>query len=262
MDKLKYMKIIFFIFFTLFANFLVAQESKIVAHRGGVNWGPENTITTFLIAIDKGVNYIEMDVRQTKDGTFILMHDKDFSRTTNGKGLVSELTIDEIKNFDAGSWYNMKFKNERIPTLREVLRAIDGKVLPDIDFKDGDPAALVQLLEEEGFLNGRPLTLYSGNHQLIAEIQKLTDKILVRPSIKTSYQDLKENLNPPIVNLSWRKFSSKLQKEIRASNAKTFVNCLFVSNRKRAIKKAVKLKPDFIQTDKLDFLIKQLERLK
>jgi glycerophosphoryl diester phosphodiesterase len=243
-------------------QFIAAQHTpiKTVAHRGGVNWGPENTISTFLIAAQKGVNYVEMDVRQTKDGEFVLMHDRNVSRTTNGNGMVSELTLEEIKKLDAGSWYSSGFKNEPVPTLREVLRAIDGKILPDLDFKAGDPKALVQLLEEEGYLDGRPLTLYSGNHELISGIQALTDKILVRPGIKSSYEELATSLNPPIVNLSWRKFTPKLQQQINNDGRQTFVNCLFFSNRKRPIRKAIQRGADFIQTDKVDYLLKKLNK--
>lgn len=235
-----------------------SQDIKVVAHRGGVNWGPENTIACFQIAIQKGVDYIEMDVRQTKDGVFVLMHDKSVARTTNGSGQVKDYTLAALKELDAGSWYSEAFKGEKVPALREVLQAIDGKVLPDLDFKAGDPQALVALLQEEGYLDGRPISLYSGNQELIKEIQALTDKILVRPSIKTSYQELVEHLNPPIVNLSWRKFSPKLQAKILADERYCFVNCLFTSNRKRPIKKAVARGANFIQTDKLDYVLKLL----
>lgn len=114
--------------------------------------GPENTLACFEIAIQKGVDYIEMDVRQTKDGVFVLMHDQSISLTTNGSGKLEDKTWDEIKDLDAGSWYSEDFQNEPIPTLREVLQAIEGKVLPDIDFKAGDPEALIKLLEEENYL--------------------------------------------------------------------------------------------------------------
>lgn len=256
--KLKF----YFILAILLLGFqcIIAQNIKTVAHRGGVNWGPENTISTFLIAAEKRIDYVEMDVRQTKDGEFILMHDKDVSRTTNGTGLVKEMTLEEIKKLDAGSWYSKEFKGETVPTLREVLQAIDGKVLPDLDFKDGDPLALIALLEEEGYLDGRELSLYSGNHELLAQIQSLTKNISIRPSIKSTYKDLSANLNPPIINLSWSKFSPKLQSEIHSDNTKTFVNCLFTANRKRALRKAVKLAPNFIQTDKLDYLLELLAR--
>lgn len=250
------MKHFFLLPFLLVAT-LFAQDIKVVAHRGGVNWGPENTLATFEIAITKGVDYIEMDVRQTKDGVFVLMHDKTINRTSNGSGTLSDLTWDEIKDLDAGSWYNQSFAGEQIPRLDEVLQRIDGSVLPDLDFKAGNPAELVALLDKHGYLDGRPLTLYSGNHELIKEVQSLTDKILVRPSIKSNYEDLAASINPPLVNLSFKKYKAN-HTAITADNKMCFVNCLFLSNRKRAIKKAVKMKADFIQTDKLDFLLKLL----
>lgn len=241
------------------ANF--AQDIKVVAHRGGVKWGPENTLTTFKIAIDKEVDYIEMDVRQSKDGVFILMHDKDVSRTTNGSGLVKDLNLEELKKMDAGSWYNKAFKGETIPTLKEVLQLIDGRVLPDIDFKEGDPVALLKLLKEEGFLDGRQLTFYSGNQEYLQKVQNLSSTILIRPSIYSTYEDLRLTLNPPIINVSWRRFSLELLQGTKTDEKKIFVNCLGASNRRIAIKKAVKLEPSFIQTDKIDFLIKTLGRI-
>ena len=252
--------VIYFIQFLSSVNLLFAQDIQVVAHRGGVHWGPENTLATIGIAIDKGVDYIEMDVRQTKDGVFVLMHDQSVSRTTNGSGNVSELSWDEIKDLDAGSWYSDEYTNEPIPKLRDVLKAINGKVLPDLDFKSGDPKLLVQLLKEEGFLDGRPLTLYSGDPQLIKEIQQLTDQIRVRPSIKSTYGELLSSINPPIVNLSWRKYSRKIQQRMNLDGKLSFVNCLFFANRKRPIKKAIQLGANFIQTDKLDFLLDQLNR--
>lgn len=250
------MRLLILLYLCLF-SFLNAQDIQVVAHRGGVNWGPENTLATFEIAIAKKVDYIEMDVRQTKDGVFVLMHDKTIDRTTNGMGPINELTWDEVKDLDAGSWFGDSFVGEKIPKLSDVLIAIDGRILPDIDFKAGDPTKLVKLLEEHGYLDGRPLTLYSGNHDLIKQVQSLTDKILVRPSIKTSYKELAESLDPPLVNLSFKKFKAH-QDEIEADDKLCFVNCLFLSNRKRAIKKAVKREADFIQTDKLDYLLKLL----
>jgi hypothetical protein len=132
--------------------------------------------------------------------------------------------------------------------------------LPDLDFKSGDPKLLVQLLKEEGFLDGRQLTLYSEDPQLIKKIQLFTDQILVRPSIKSTFKELLFSVNPPIINLSWRKYSRKIQQKISDEDKLSFVNCLFLANRKRTIKKAIQLGANFIQTDKLDFLLNKLDR--
>lgn len=71
---------------------------------------------------------MEMDVRSTKDGVLISLHDADVKRTANGKGLARDLTLDEIRKLDAGSWFDPKYKDERIPTMREILELGKGKI--------------------------------------------------------------------------------------------------------------------------------------
>ena len=75
-------------------------------------------------AVSLGAHMIEFDVRMTKDGHLVIMHDKTVDRTTNGKGLVRELTLKQIKELDAGSWKSEKFKGERVPLLSEALAVI------------------------------------------------------------------------------------------------------------------------------------------
>src|SRR5689334_18176083 len=86
----------------------------VVAHRGAKNVAPENTIAAFDAAADAGANYVELDVRPTKDGELILMHDATVNRTTGGKGAVRDLTFAEIRALDAGN-------GQKVPTFREAL---------------------------------------------------------------------------------------------------------------------------------------------
>lgn len=87
-----------------------------LAHRGASGYAPENTLAAFDKAIELGADMIETDVRQTKDGHLVLFHDPSVKRTTNGQGLVSELTLAELKALDAGSWFGREFAGQRIPT--------------------------------------------------------------------------------------------------------------------------------------------------
>lgn len=237
-----------------------ASEIKVVAHRGANRWAPENTIAAFLKAAEMGADYAEMDVRQTKDGIFIIMHDADVKRTTNGSGKVSDMTLEEIKKLDAGSWFAEEFTGEKVPTLREVLQAIDGKILPDLDFKAGDPEQLIALLEEENYLNRGAVTLYTGNWELAKQVKELSEgKIMVRPSPKGDLEYLLQYLDPPIVNLSMRAFSPKVSREIQKRGSQSFVNCLFMADKEKNIRKAIKAGVNFIQTDSLDILIELLK---
>ncbi|MFE4898724.1 glycerophosphodiester phosphodiesterase [Peribacillus butanolivorans] len=107
-------------------------EKKIVniAHRGASGYAPEHTIPAYQLGEQMKGDYIEIDLQMTKDGKLIAMHDEKVDRTTNGTGLVKDLTLAEIKKLDAGSWFNekypqfakTKYKGLVVPTLEEVFK--------------------------------------------------------------------------------------------------------------------------------------------
>lgn len=110
----------------------------IVAHRGFSGVAPENTMIAFKKAIEVGSDMVELDVRLSKDGEVVVIHDETLERTTTGKGRVTEKTIEELKTLDAGSKFHPSFSGERIPKLREALELAKGKVLVNIELKVGD----------------------------------------------------------------------------------------------------------------------------
>lgn len=115
-----------------------------VGHRGARAYAPENTLTSFRKAIEIGVDAIEFDVRRTKDGRIVVIHDADVKRTTDGEGLVSELTLKEIKSFSAE-------QGEKIPTLEEALDFIDKKVKMIIELKEvGTEEDVTSAVKERG----------------------------------------------------------------------------------------------------------------
>jgi glycerophosphoryl diester phosphodiesterase len=100
-----------------------------VGHRGARAYEPENTLRSFKKAVELGVDAIELDVRKTKDQEIVVIHDADIKRTTNGSGLVSDLTLQQIKTYSTE-------KNEKIPTLAEALDFIDKKARVFIELKE------------------------------------------------------------------------------------------------------------------------------
>ena len=102
---------------------LAADRPIVVAHRGASVEQPENTIEAFEAAIEAGADAVEFDVRLTADGVPVVMHDPDVSRTTGGAGLVSEITVAEIRKLG-------------IPTLEEALACLAGRVAADIELKN------------------------------------------------------------------------------------------------------------------------------
>jgi len=115
---------------------------EVTGHRGAAGLEPENTLRSIRRAIDLGVDRVEIDVRVTKDGHLVVIHDETVDRTTNGHGYVKDLTFSELRRLDAG-------KGERIPTLEEALRLTRGKVILQIELKVAEATEpTVHLIEE------------------------------------------------------------------------------------------------------------------
>lgn len=109
------------------------------AHRGGLEKDfPENTIPAFQEAVRLGAQMIEFDVWRTKDGALVVIHDRTVDRTTNGRGAVSDLTLEQIKQLDAGIRIGPKFAGTRIPTLEEALDVMPRNVWLNIHIKGSD----------------------------------------------------------------------------------------------------------------------------
>lgn len=104
----------------------------VVAHRGDWRNAPENSLQALQFSIDMGVDMVEIDVRETKDGELVLMHDTTIDRTTTGKGLVKEWTLDSLKTLHLRDGLGIATPH-KIPTLKEALELMKGKVLVNID---------------------------------------------------------------------------------------------------------------------------------
>lgn len=106
-----------------------------VAHRGASAYAPENTIAAFDLAVDMKADYIEIDVQRSKDGELVVIHDTTVDRTTNGTGKVGDLTFEQLRSLDAGSWKGEQFEGEQIPTFEEILDRYRGKIGIFIELK-------------------------------------------------------------------------------------------------------------------------------
>ena len=105
---------------------------KIIGHRGAAGLAPENTLSSIKKAYKSGLVFIEIDVKVTKDNIPILLHDDTIDRTTNKLGKCSNYNFDELSNLDAGSWFNKKYKNEKILSLVDCIKFVNKKKIPNI----------------------------------------------------------------------------------------------------------------------------------
>ncbi|MFP3509820.1 glycerophosphodiester phosphodiesterase [Peribacillus sp. SIMBA_075] len=148
-------------------------ERKIVniAHRGASGYAPEHTIPGYQLGEQMKGDYIEIDLQMTKDGRLIAMHDEKVDRTTNGTGLVKDLTLAEIKKLDAGTWFNekypqlakKKYEGLTVPTLEEVFMKFGRQANYYIETKSPDvypgmEEELLQVLKENKLVDSKGRT--------------------------------------------------------------------------------------------------------
>ena len=150
---------------------------KIIAHRGGRDWAPENTLAAFRQSLDIRVDGIELDVQRCSTGELVVFHDEDLSRTTNGVGLVAHSSLDEIKRLSAGRWFDRSYADEKVPLLQEVLDLVDGKCVLHIEIKntpieyEGIEEELLELLS--GYSHRDKVVVSSFDHPLLARLHAL-----------------------------------------------------------------------------------------
>jgi glycerophosphoryl diester phosphodiesterase len=111
---------------------------KIVCHRGAKTFAPENTLSAVDLAFDQGFNIVEIDVRQTKDGVPVVMHDSRVNRTTNGRVAIKKMSYDVVSQLDYGSWFDTFFTDEKVRPLEDVLVHAKGRGEVYIEIKEAE----------------------------------------------------------------------------------------------------------------------------
>ena len=131
------------------ARFLnVSLPVKSVAHRGLSAEAPENTIPAFALAWSRGFSFVETDIRFTADGCPVCLHDGELDRTSNGTGLLCNLTLAQVKQLDFGAWMGAEYTGTQIPTFEEFLSLCRGLGLhPYIELKEGRLDQIQNLVE-------------------------------------------------------------------------------------------------------------------
>jgi glycerophosphoryl diester phosphodiesterase len=121
---------------------------KIVCHRGAKTFAPENTLSAVDLAFDQGFNIVEIDVRQTKDGVPVVMHDSRVNRTTNGRVAIKKMSYDVVSQLDYGSWFDTFFTDEKVRPLEDVLVHAKGRGEVYIEIKEAEPKLLLELVQQ------------------------------------------------------------------------------------------------------------------
>ncbi|MCP3922449.1 MAG: glycerophosphodiester phosphodiesterase [Desulfobacterales bacterium] len=200
-------------------DILNLKKPFVFGHRGYKAKFPENTLISFDEAVKAGCPAIELDVMLSTDRYMVVFHDETLERTTNGKGLVSEATLSQLKNLDAGSWFDSSFKNIRIPELSEVFGLLGSKTLINVEIKkecfeknfpkDSIEHQVLELINSFNLKNRVIISSFSG--EIIKRIKAID------PNIETAYifdkvpDDLDELITTGI-------FSVHISKKIAKTN--------------------------------------------
>ena len=173
---------------------------EIIAHRGASYLAPENTLTAFRKAMEIGADGVEMDVQQTGDKKLVIHHDFLIDWHTDMRGQIYDMTMEELKALDFGSWKDVSYKDERIATLQEALalcREMEGTVV-QLELKatiDNDPDFVPRVIEEirAADITDR-LVVISFNHDLLRQAKQLLPELRVGALV---YGELESMLLPP-----------------------------------------------------------------
>ena len=214
--------------------------------------------------MDMGYSYVEIDVRYTKDRVPMLSHDPTVDRTTDGQGLLADLTMDQVAQLDAGSWFNKdNFTGTRIPTLEQALAAMKGKISLYLDQKEEPDAATVALLRKYGFFPAD--TVINGQ---TAAFRALAPDAPVMPSLSSADQVLGKIAQfpaPSAFNTNCATLTREMVDAAHDAGVRIFCNTLesvWPSEEQKAMKNALALGADALQTDRPDLFFPIVKRVK
>lgn len=230
----------------------------VIAHRGGRAIAPENTLAAFRKAIALGADYVEIDIRATRDGQLVIMHDRTVDRTTNGSGEVKNLDFATIRSLDAGSKFDVKYAGEKVPTLDEVLRLCRGKINVYLDHKEAPTEQVFAAVKKHKM--EKQVVVYNGVEGL-KEWKKLAPQLPVMPSVPNEFRreggmaDFTKILPAEVLDGNLVEWTEDLVRQAHAVGAKVYVDNLGPNDNPEGFRKAIAMGVDGIQTDHPDQLI-------
>lgn len=195
------------------------KKPNIIAHRGNSNAAPENTLSALSSAIDVKADGAEIDVRMTKDGEIVLMHDSKLLRTAGVNSHVNQLNYSELSDIDVGSWFSPEFKGERIPTLMEALDLCKDKLNLMIEVKSDknkEHEIAKKVLENvEAMGMEDDVIIASFNPKVLDEVKKYNKKILTCLILRFAYGNIEEMEYVDIFSIESRFMQIKLLQSIQ-----------------------------------------------
>jgi len=247
-----------------------ARRPKVIGHGGAKGYAPKDTKASFQKALELGVDAVELDLHQTRDGTPVVYHDPYLDRTTQHRGLIGEKWIQELKNIDVGSWFSPKFHGERILTLEEAMDLILGRAELVIELKqargrkdiryEGLECRVCQAIRERDAYEEVMVTSF--DHFALLEVKRLDPKVrvgmLFGANWLTLWDEVRE-LRPYAIFPHWVFTTRDLVEEAHERGIQVYV---WVVNEENWMRKLFRWGVDGVVTDYPDRAGHVLDELK
>jgi glycerophosphoryl diester phosphodiesterase len=220
---------------------------KISAHRGANRYAPENTVMSIREAARIGVDFAEIDIRTTRDGKLVLLHDGSLNRTTTGKGPVRQASFAEATALSAGAWFGKPFRSECVPAFGDALTALGDKLGVYLDSKDIAPEALIAAIHRHR-LEDRHVVYQSA--QYCDKLRKIDSGVRTLPPLGRLEQvDAVAAIKPYGVDAEWTILSKEVIAKCHERGIKVFSDALGRHESLDQYRKAMDWGIDCIQTD-------------
>lgn len=228
----------------------VAKKIVVIAHRGAHREAPENTLASLEQAIEIGCDFVELDVRRTKDGALVIMHDSSVNRMTNGKGRIADLTLAEIRKFEVKSRHGAKWAGLKVPTFDEMLERAKGHMKIYVDHKQAPPAEVLAAINRHGMRHD--VVVYNGDVKTLREYKRLAPDVWIMPGHPKSIaaiEALAHDLKPETLDGSIDEWTQPQVEAAHRNGVQVWVDNRSQLDNEPGIKQAVELGVDAIQTD-------------
>jgi len=263
------MKCLFLIVFplTVWAQMLPAVKNKcvVIAHRGNHTQAPENTLKSISDAIDVGADYVEIDLRSTRDGQLILMHDETVDRMTNLKGKVKDIAWSSLRKAQVSDKNNTDFGTYAIPTFSEALSLCKGRIHIYLDFKDADVRTAWEMIKSAGM--EKSFVVYINSESQYTSWRSIAPDVPLMVSLPDSVNNenqlraFTKKVDAEILDGSHTDYTSAMVHEARLQNRAVWVDVQSKNESATTWRAALDLRLQGLQTDHpkelIEFLVSQ-----
>lgn len=235
----------------------------VVAHRGAHNGIPENSLAAYKKAIDIGCDFVEIDIRTTKDGRFVSVHNSTVNEYTDDAiGKVKEMTLTELRSLDIGSKTGAEWKNTRIPTFEEILQLCKGKCGIYLDLKDAPISELVKLIKKYEMEQYILWYIPASDNEEINELEKSCPDCLLMadPGPEKNISNVINSFRAPVLATDMDVLSEEFVKTAHRNGSIVIVD--EKDSTEDCWKQILGWKTDGIQTDRPEELISFLKSRK